>query len=95
MRATTNLFIVLILAFFVILGADSFQKGVAALLAEGIQNLRLDGLLTLIAMTYGKLVEFITLTRYPGQMRENVTKFDLQRATSSWTKTRDLSHTLI
>ena len=31
-------------------GAESFVKGPAILLTDGIQNLRLDGLLTLIAI---------------------------------------------
>ena len=34
----------------------------------------MDGLLTLIAVAYGRLGEPITLTRYPKQTRENVKK---------------------
>ena len=49
---------------FVTFEADTFKKGSAVLLKEGVQNIRLDGLLTLIAMTYGRLAELITLTRY-------------------------------
>ena len=37
----------------------------------------------------------MNLTRYPEQMRENVSKFDVKRSTDSWTKIRDLRHTLI
>ena len=37
----------------------------------------------------------MNLTRYPEQMRENVTKFDLKRSTDSWNKIRDLRHTFI
>ena len=37
----------------------------------------------------------MNLTRYPEQMRENVRKFDVKRATDSWNKIRDLRHTLI
>ena len=40
------------------------------LLTEGIQNLRLDGLLTLIAITHGNLGGLMKLTRCPEQMRE-------------------------
>ena len=65
------------------------------LLTEGIQNLRLDGLLALIAIKQGKLGELMTLTRYPEQMREKVKKFDIKKATASWTTMRDLLHTLI
>ena len=42
-RATTEVAIVVILALFVIFGAENFQKIHAVLLTEGIQNLRLDG----------------------------------------------------
>ena len=37
----------------------------------------------------------MNLTRYPEQMRENVRKFDVKRATDSWNKIRDLRHTHI
>ena len=51
-------------------GAESFVKGPAVLLTEGIQSLRLDGLLTLIAITHGNLGGLMKLTRCPEQMRE-------------------------
>ena len=51
------------LALFVTFGAESFVKGPAMLLTEGIQNLRLDGLLTLIAITHGNLGGLMKLTR--------------------------------
>ena len=57
------------------------MKGTAILLTEGVQNLRLDGLLTLIAITHGNLEGLMILTRYPEQMRENVRKFDVKRST--------------
>ena len=56
---------------------------------EGVQNLRSDGILTLIAITHGNLGGLMNLTRYPEQMRENV-RFDAKRP-----KIRDLRHTLI
>ena len=80
---------------FVIFGEKNFQKGPAVLLTESIQNLRLGVLLTMIAMSYDKLVEFITVTRYAEQMRENVMKFDLQRGKPSWTKMKGLRLTFI
>ena len=58
-------------------GAKNFVKGPVVLLTEGIQNLRLDGLLTLIAITHGNLVGIMNLTRYPQQMRENVNVYGL------------------
>ena len=71
------------------------MKGPVILIIEGIQNLRLDGLLTLIAITHGNLGGLMKLTRYPEQMIENVKKFDVKKATDSWNKIRDLRHTLI
>ena len=71
------------------------MKGPAILLNEGVQNLRLDGLLTLIAITHGNLGGLMNLTRYLEQMRENVRKFDVKLSTDSWNKIRDLRHTLI
>ena len=71
------------------------MRGPEVLLTEEVQNLRLDGLLTLIAITHGNLGGLMNLTRYPEQMRENVRKFDVKRPTDSWTKIRDLRHTLI
>ena len=76
-------------------GAESFVKGPVILLTEGVQNLRLDGLLTLIAITHGNLGGLMKLTRYPEQLRENVRKFDVKKAMDSWNKIRDLRHTLI
>ena len=63
LKAVTELLIVVILALFVKFGAENFVKGPAVLLTEGIQNLRLDGLLTLIAITHGNLGGLMNLTR--------------------------------
>ena len=60
-----------------------------------MQNLRLDGLLSLIAIMQGNLGRLMNLTRYPEQMKKNVRKFDVKRSTDSWNKIRDLRHTLI
>ena len=76
-------------------GAENFVKGPAILLTEGVQNLRLDGLLTLIAITHGNLGGLMNLTRYPEQLRENVRKFYVKRSTVSWNKIRDLRHIVI
>ena len=95
LKAFTELSIVVILALFVTFGTEMFAKGPAILLTEGIQNLQLDGLPTSIAITLGNLGELMNLTRYPNQMRENVKKFCMKRSTESWTKIKDLRHTLI
>ena len=80
---------------FVTFGEENFVKRPAVLLTEGKQNLRLDGLLTLIAIAHGKLGELKIVTRYAEQMRENVKKFDMKRSTDSRNKILDLRHTLI
>ena len=72
-----------VVALFVTFGAENFVKGPAILLTEGVQNLQLDGLLTLIAVTHGNLGGLMNLTRYLEQMRENVSKFDVKRSTDS------------
>ena len=56
-------------------GAESFVKGPAMLLTDGIQNLRLDGLLTLSAITHGNLGGLMELARCPEQMKERVRNF--------------------
>ena len=95
LQAVVEVSIIELLALFVTFGAENFVKGPVVLLTEGIQNLRLDGLLTLIAITHGNLGGLMNLTRYPEQMREKVRKFDVKRATDSWNKIRDLRHILI
>ena len=95
LQAVVEVSIVELLALFVIFGAESFVKGPAVLLTEGVQNLQLDGLLTLIAITHGNLGGLMKLTRCPEQMREKVRKLDMKKATDSWNKIRDLRHTLI
>ena len=95
LKAVTELSIVVNLRLFVTFQAENFVKVLAVLLTEGIQNLWLDRLLTIIAITHGKLGGLINLTRYPELMRENVKKFEMKRSTDSRTKIRDIRHTLI
>ena len=95
LQAVVEVSIVEILALFVRFGAENFVKGPVVLLTEGIPNLRLDGILTLIAITHGNLGGLMNLTRYPEQMRDNARKFDVKKATDPWNKIRDLRHTLI
>ena len=70
LQAVVEVSIVELLALFVTFGAESFVKEPAMLLTKGIQKLRLDGLLTLIAITHGNLGGLMKLTRCPEQMRE-------------------------
>ena len=95
LQAVVEVSIVKLLALLVTFGAESFVKGPAMLLTEGIQNLRLDGLLTLIAITHGNLGGLMKLTRCPEQMRQRVRNLDMKKSTDSWNKIRDLRHTLI
>ena len=95
LQVVVEVSIVELLSLFVTFGAENFLNGPAILLTEGVQNLRLDGLLTLIAITNGNLGGLMNLTRYPEQMRENVRKFDVKRPKDYWNKTRDLRYTLI
>ena len=95
LQAVVEVSIVELLALFVTFGAENFVKGPAVLLTERVQNLRLDGLLTLIAITHGNLGGLMDLTRYPEQMKENVRKIDVKQATDSWNKIRDLRNDLI
>ena len=95
LQANVDVSIVELLALFLTFGADNYVKRPAILLIEGVQNLRLDRLLTLIAITHGNLGGLMNLTRYREQMRENVSKFEVKRSTNSWNKIRDLRHTPI
>ena len=95
LQAVVEVSIVELLALFKTFGAENFVKGPVVLLTEGVQNLQLDGLLRLIAITHENLGGLMNLTRYPEQMRENVRKFDMKKATASWNKIRYLRHTLI
>ena len=95
LQAVVEVSIVELLAMFVTFGAESFVKGPAVLLTEEVQNLRLDGLLTLIAITHGNLGGLMKLTCCPEQMREKMRKLDMKKSTDSWNEIRDLRHTLI
>ena len=63
LQAVVEVSIVELLALFVTFGAENFMKGPVVLLTEGIQKLRLDGLLTLIAITHGNLGGMMNLIR--------------------------------
>ena len=95
LQAVVEVTIVELLTLFVAFGAENSVRGPVILLTKGVQNLRLDGLLTLIAITHGNLGGLMNLTRYSEQMRENVRRLDVKRPTDSWNKIRDLRHTLI
>ena len=68
LQAVVEVSIVELLALFVTFGAENFVKGPVVLLTDGVQNLWLDGLLTLIAITHGNLGGLMNLTRYLERM---------------------------
>ena len=62
LQAVVEVLIVEILALFVTFGAENFVKRQVILLTEGVQNLRLGKLLTLIATTHRNLGGLMNLT---------------------------------
>ena len=76
----------LVLALYVAFGHENFVKGPANLFTQALADLRLDGLLTLIAMTYGRLGDLIVLLRYPEQLQGTSREFNAQLETASLRK---------
>ena len=54
-RDIRKLYIGLVLALYLTFGHENFFKGPLVLFTQELADLRLDGMLTLIAMTYGRL----------------------------------------
>ena len=61
----------LIVALYVTFGHENFVKGPGNLFTQALADLRLDGLLTLIVMTYGRLGDLLVLLRYPEKLPGN------------------------
>ena len=79
----------LILALYVTFGHENFVKGPANLFTQALADLRLDGLLTLIAMTYGRLGDLLVLLRYPEQLQGPSREFNAQLETASLRKMKN------
>ena len=79
----------LVLALYVTFGHENFVKGPANLFTQALADLRLDGLLTLIAMTYGRLGDLLVLLRYPEQLLGTIREFNAQLETASLRKMKD------
>ena len=79
----------MILALYVTFGHENFVKGPANLFTQALADLRLDGLLTLIAMTYGRLGDLLVLLRYPEQLQGTGREFNAQLETASLRKMKD------
>ena len=88
-RDIRKLSIGLVLALYVTFGHQNFVKGPANLFTQALVDLRLDGLLTLIAMTYGRLGDFLVLLRYPEQLQGASREFNAQLETASFRKMKD------
>ena len=88
-RDIRKLSIGLVLALYVTFGHENFVKGPANLFTQALANLRLDGLLTLIAMTYGRLGDLLVLLRYPEQLQGPNREFNAQLETASLRKMKD------
>ena len=88
-KDTRKLSIGLILALYVTFGHENFVKGPANLFTQALADLRLDGLLTLIAMTYGRLGDLLVLLRYPEQLHETSREINAQLETASLKKKKD------
>ena len=79
----------LVLALYVTFGHENFVKGPANLFTQALADLRLDGLLTLIAMTYGRLSDLLVLLHYPEQLQGPSREFNAQLETASLRKMKD------
>ena len=79
----------LVLALYVTFGHENFVKGPANLFTQALADLRLDGLLTLIAMNYGRLGDLLVLVRYPEQLQGTSREFNAQLETASLRKKKD------
>ena len=68
---------------------SEYAKGPVLLFTQGLADLRLDGLLTLIVMFYGRLGDWFLLLRYPEQLQGPKRDFDAQMETASYQKMKD------
>ena len=79
----------LVLALYATFGHEKFVKGPANLFTQALAEMRLDGLLTLIAMTYGRLGDLLVLLRYLEQLQGASGEFNAQLETASFRKMKD------
>ena len=76
----------MVLALYVAFGHESFVKEPVVLFTQELADLQLDGLLTLIVMTYGRLGVLFVLLSYPEQLQGPKREFDAQMETASYKK---------
>ena len=68
---------------------EVFVKGPAIFFTNVLEDMRLDGLLTLITMTYGRLGDLFLLLRYLEQLQESGREFNAHLETASYGKMKD------
>ena len=90
-RDIRKLSIGLVLALYVAFGHKNFVKGPVVRFTQELLDIRMDGLLTLIVMTYGRLGDLFVLQRYLEPRRE----FDAQMETASYRKLKDWTTLLL
>ena len=81
-RDIRKLSIVLVLTLYVAFGHESFVKGPVLLFTQELADLRLDGLLTLSVITYGRLGDLFVLLRYSEQPQGPRRELDAQMETT-------------
>ena len=79
----------LVLALYVTFGQKNFVMRPANLFWQALADLRLERLLTLIAMTYGRLSDLFVLSRNPEQLQGASREFNAQLETTSYRKMKD------
>ena len=79
----------LVLALYVTFGHENFVNGPANLFTQALADLRLDGLPTLIAMTYGWLGDLFVLLRYPEKLQGASRELNAPLETASYGKMKD------
>ena len=77
------------MALYVTFGHENFVKGPANLFTQALADLRLDGLLALITMTYGRLGDLFVLLRYTEKLQGTSREFKAQLETASYQKMKD------
>ena len=79
----------LVMALYVTFSHENFVKGPANLFTQALADLRLKGLPTLIARTYGRLTVCSCVLRYPEQLQGTSREFNAQLETASYRKMKD------
>ena len=85
----------LVLALDVKFGRENFVNGPVTFFTQALADLRLEGLLILITMTYGRLVDLFVLLRYPEQLQGSNQELNALLKIASHRKMKDWRTLLI